>query len=70
MSLLDLGVRRTLAMAMYSMNTDIIFVMKLTKRARRGLNPSIKAIESGPRSLQARSIRRICELSTMAFSAC
>ena len=55
---------RTLAMAMYSMNTDIRFMIKMTRRARRGLKPSIRAIESGPRSLQARSIRRICELST------
>ena len=51
-------------MAMYSMNTDIRFVIMITRRARRGLNPSIRAIDSGPRSLQARSIRRIWELST------
>ena len=55
---------QTLAMAMYSMNTDIRFVIKIIRSARRGLYPSIRAIESGPRSLQARSIRRICELST------
>ena len=64
LSLLIPRVGQTLAMAMYSMSTDIRFMMKMTRRARRGLNPSIRAIESGPRSLQARSIRRICELST------
>lgn len=64
LALLDLSVGQTLAMAMYSMNTDIRFMMKTIRRAKRGLNPSIRAIESGPRSLQARSIRRICELST------
>ena len=63
-SLINLGVGRTLAMAMYSMNTDIRFMIKITRRDKRGLSPSIRAIESGPRSLQARSIRRICELST------
>ena len=56
--------KQTLAMAMYSMNTDIRFVIKRIRRARRELYPSIRAIDSGPRSLQARSIRRICELST------
>ena len=51
-------------MYVYSMNTDIRFVINIIRRAKRGLNPSIRAIESGPRSLQARSIRRICEFRT------
>ena len=67
---MTLKVGPTLAIAMYSMNTDIRFMIKMTRRARRGLKPSIRAIESGPRSLQARSIRRICELSTLQYSAC
>lgn len=64
LSLLILSGERTLAIAMYSMNADIRFMIEMTTRARRGLNPSIRAIESGPRSLQARSMRRICALST------
>ena len=54
--------RRTLAIAKYSTTTDATFIPKLTKIATSVDTPSMRAMNSGPISLQVRSIRLICAL--------
>jgi hypothetical protein len=54
--------RRTLAIAKYSTTTDATFIPKLTSIATSVDTPSMRAMNSGPTSLQIKSIRLICAL--------
>jgi hypothetical protein len=57
--------RYTLAIAKYSATTDVMFMPKLTKIAISVDMPSMEAMNKGPMSLQIKSIRLICALTTL-----
>ena len=53
-------------MKRYSVGMDTTFMAKVTKIASSVEKPSTMAMPKGPKSLQMRSMRRICEFITAA----
>lgn len=61
--------RLTLAIVKYSTTTDAQFIARFTRMAVSVDMPSIIPMKKGPRSLQTRSIRLICEFIAKKRSA-
>jgi hypothetical protein len=70
----ELNLRRTCAIAKYSIATDIRFIPRLTRIATSVDMPPMKAMKRGPISLQIRSMRFIWALTlrwrSERYSAC